>query len=184
MRCARTAPVPSTASPSSRAPSGSSTRPVDREATMERYVAFAAFILAAVCLILIPTEAAAIVRYVAVNGVDSPTCGTVAAPCRSISRALVIASAGDTIEVGPGRYGDLDRDGQAATDGDEKGEPGCGCAISSSKRVIIRSSAGAPATIIEPNQQDAVHIGAEDAVFGQLGRGFTLRAVSGVRISG
>src|SRR5262245_49331464 len=134
MRCARTAPVPSTASPSSRAPSGSSTRPVDKEAAMERYVAFAAFILAAVCLLLIPTQAAAIGRYGAPNGVASPAGGAVAAPCRSISRALVIASAGDTIEVGPGRYGDIDRDGQAATDGDEKGEPGCDCAISISKR--------------------------------------------------
>lgn len=41
-------------------------------------------------------------------GVDESTCGTNASPCRSISQAIVNASAGDAIHVGPGRYGDLD----------------------------------------------------------------------------
>jgi hypothetical protein len=57
----------------------------------------------------------ALLRYVANNGVDSATCGTLAAPCRSITRAIAHAVAGDTIVVGPGRYGDIDEDGHSTT---------------------------------------------------------------------
>src|SRR5262247_2574920 len=44
---------------------------------------------------------------VANNGIDSTTCGSSGAPCRSISQAIAHASEGDTVVVGPGRYGDL-----------------------------------------------------------------------------
>jgi hypothetical protein len=48
---------------------------------------------------------------VAAGGLDADGCGTKAAPCRSITRAVGNAAPGDKIVVGPGRYGDLDADG-------------------------------------------------------------------------
>ena len=59
---------------------------------------------------LSPRAASAATLLVANNGVDSPTCGP-AEPCRSLARAIANAVAGDTIVVGPGRYGDLNGDG-------------------------------------------------------------------------
>ena len=41
------------------------------------------------------------------------------APCRSISRGIANAADGDTIVVGPGRYGDLDRDGTLSEPNEE-----------------------------------------------------------------
>ena len=49
--------------------------------------------------------------YVANNGVDGAGCGTRLAPCRSIRQAIGLASDGDRIIIGPGRYGDLNGDG-------------------------------------------------------------------------
>src|SRR5215510_8207708 len=71
-------------------------------------------------------------RYVANNGVDSPDCGTVAGPCRSINQAISNAASGDTIIVGPGRYD--------ASSG-----------IMVSNRVKILSSHGAAATLLDAN---------------------------------
>src|SRR6516162_9238145 len=53
--------------------------------------------------------------YVANNGLDGPSCGTKASPCRSITQGIANAAAGDTIIVGPGLYGDLNDDGTPAT---------------------------------------------------------------------
>ena len=64
---------------------------------------------------------------VASNGVDEATCGAAASPCRSIGRAIANAAAGDTIEVGPGRYGDLNRINGFTDPGDEPAEIGSGC---------------------------------------------------------
>ena len=61
--------------------------------------------------------------HVANNGIDSDTCGAGSAPCRSISRAIVNAAAGDTIVVGPGRYGDLNGDGSFGGPGEEPLQP-------------------------------------------------------------
>ena len=48
---------------------------------------------------------------VANYGLDTGGCGKRQAPCRSITQALSLARDGDTILVGPGRYGDVNRDG-------------------------------------------------------------------------
>ena len=61
-------------------------------------------------------------RFVSNHGVDGPTCGDAATPCRSITRGITNAVAGDTIEVGPGRYGDVDFDGAFSSPGDEPAE--------------------------------------------------------------
>ena len=68
----------------------------------------------------------AAVQYVENYGVDSASCAF-ASPCRTISRAVTNASAGDTIIVGPGRYGDIDGDNAFTTSGDEAAEIGSGC---------------------------------------------------------
>src|SRR5712692_1255858 len=76
---------------------------------------------------------------VANNGVDSSTCGAANTPCRSISRAIANALAGDTIIVGPGRYGDLNRDGAFTDPGEEAAEVGfgCNCMIKVNKQVTL-----------------------------------------------
>jgi len=56
---------------------------------------------------------------VANNGVDSDICGAASAPCRSISQAIANAADGDTVVVGPGRYGDLNGDGRLGGPGEE-----------------------------------------------------------------
>src|ERR1700745_72037 len=53
------------------------------------------------------------------NGTDTPTCGNVSKPCRSISQAIENANAGDTIWVGAGRYGNISGDGSFSHPGDE-----------------------------------------------------------------
>ena len=61
---------------------------------------------------------------VADHGVDVPGCGQdVTSPCRSISQAIALADAGDTILVGPGRYGDLNDNGRLDEAGEEHGAP-------------------------------------------------------------
>jgi len=53
------------------------------------------------------------------NAIDSLTCGTKTEPCRSISQAIDNANTGDHILVGPGRYGDLNGDGDFNDPGEE-----------------------------------------------------------------
>jgi hypothetical protein len=68
---------------------------------------------------------------VANNGLDSDTCGASAAPCRSISQAIAHANEGDTLMVGPGRYGDLNGNRILGEEGEEPaafGNP-CSCMI-------------------------------------------------------
>jgi len=67
-------------------------------------IAAIAFSLAAA----LPVQAAT--RYAANNGLDSNPC-TKTAPCRSITKTMSVAAEGNTIIVGPGLYGDLNRDG-------------------------------------------------------------------------
>lgn len=124
---------------------------------------------------------AATVR-VAVNGVDGPQCGIGkgAAPCRTISQATANATVGDTIEVGPGRYGDVDGDGQFVTPGDEPAQVdfGCDCVVSVpvDKRVVIVSKLGATATVIDAGGAPVkvVEVDAAGTTFGRTKKGFTL----------
>src|SRR5688500_4888545 len=87
-------------------------------------------------------------------GLDSLQCGALEAPCRSISQAVRNAVRGDTIRVGPGHYGDLDEDGVAGEDGEERAEAGavCNCMLSINKKLTIISTNGALETIIETSE--------------------------------
>jgi parallel beta helix pectate lyase-like protein len=101
--------------------------------------------------LLLASSAEARTWVTAMNGTDGPSCGTAAAPCRSISASIANASDGDTIVVGPGFYGNLNGDGDYADPGDEAGSPGsgCVCVIPIQKRVKVKSRDGADATVIE-----------------------------------
>ena len=125
---------------------------------------------------------------VANNGVDAPTCGTSSAPCRSISQALTNATANDTIEVGPGRYGDLNGDGDFADPGEEDAEVGAGnfCIVCVDVSVVLISRDGAALTALVGSGADAaaIRVLAPDAEIGAAKRGFSLLdADEGVRIS-
>jgi hypothetical protein len=129
-------------------------------------------------LLLAGAPAAAAKLEVSNRGVDGPTCGTQASPCRSLSAAIANAADGDTILVGPGRYGDLDGDGVLGEIGEETGGPACGCMVYVDKRLTILSRAGAAATLIDgsglPLAGIAVWLGFPDSVFGRRNRGFTV----------
>jgi parallel beta-helix repeat protein len=98
------------------------------------------------------------------TGSDGPACG-VTTPCRSITRAVTNAVAGDTILVGPGMYGpDLDADG-VTEPGDEP--PGF---LVVGKRVAIFSRFGASSTLVRSGFQ----IQSSGVVLGRRNRGFTI----------
>jgi hypothetical protein len=127
---------------------------------------------------------------VANNGVDSAVCGSVASPCRSISKAIANAAPGDTILVGAGVYGDLDADGNfTPATGEEAAEVGfgCQCMIKVDKALTIISRDGADATVLDATQSAGavVKIQASGVVFGLPKRGFTLwRGLSGGLVIG
>ena len=122
-----------------------------------------------------PLDAATL--HVANNGIDSDRCGTSNAPCRSVSRAIVNAAVGDTIVVGPGRYGDLDGDGSFGGPGEEAGPAGCGCMIEVNKRLTLQSSDGAGVTILDASlaELNGIVVHADGVTFGGGSRrGFTI----------
>jgi len=113
------------------------------------------------------------------NGQDSGTCGAAASPCRSISQAIANAVAGDTLMVGPGRYGDLDGSGTfTPATGEEAAEvnTGCDCMFRVNKTLTILSSAGAGATVLDAGGApiNVVRTQISGVVFGKARRGFTL----------
>lgn len=143
-----------------------------------------------------PAQAAGATLYVANNGVDNLDCGPEGLlPCRSISRAIAHASAGDEIIVGPGTYGDIDRSGLAVPAGDSGEEapvsvtemycPGLGAGVNLAmihidKPLTIVSRDGAGSTVIDAGGQFvanyiAVNVVADGVVFGKRGKGFTVR---------
>ena len=134
-------------------------------------------ILFALLLLPLSDGALAAKLFVAVSGSDGAACGAKLAPCRSIGAALARAAAGDTIEVGPGRYGDLDGDG-LVDPGDEAAEVdiGCDCLVHVAVPVRLLSRDGAGATLIDAGGKpiDGVRIDAEGASFGAPKHGFTL----------
>src|SRR5207245_7193672 len=122
-----------------------------------------------------PVDAATL--YVANNGIDSDTCGAKNAPCRSVSRAIVNAAVGDTIVVGPGRYGDLNGDGNFGGPGEEAGPAGCGCMIEVNKQLTLRYSDGAGVTRRDGSLAEVtgIVVRADGVTFGGgSGHGFTI----------
>jgi hypothetical protein len=120
-------------------------------------------------------------RYAAVTGLDDDLCGTKAKPCRSIRRAIDHAADGDTVVVGPGRYGDLNNNGITGEDGEEVGFAFCGCTLGIDRSVTVVSSAGAAATVIDSRLTAAtttVFLIGTNATFGKPGKGFTVTATS------
>ena len=131
--------------------------------------------------VLLPYRAGAATVRVAVNGVDGQQCGIgKALPCRTITRAIGNATVGDTIEVGPGRYGDVDGDGQFTSPGDEPAQVdiGCDCVVHVplEKRLVIVSRLGAAATVVHAGGAlvRVVDVDAAGTVFGKAKKGFTL----------
>ncbi|WP_292435831.1 right-handed parallel beta-helix repeat-containing protein [Methylobacter sp.] len=107
-------------------------------------------------------------------GVDNSTCGNRDNPCRSISQAIANAKTGDTIEVGPGRYGDLNRNGMFGEPGEELAKD-LGM-IDVDKPVTLISSDGPFMTVLDADgaSLSAVSITANDVVFGQPKHGFLI----------
>ena len=136
-------------------------------------------LLVAALVSALPLVADAATRFVADTGTDGPNCGvTAATACRSISQAIALATPGDTILVGPGRYGDLNGNSVLGDiPGEEIGSPGCSCVLSMNKNLIILSSAGAAVTIVDGRSMNVVQtvvvlsVGGE---FGRPGKGFTV----------
>jgi len=118
--------------------------------------------------------------HVANNGVDGFACGAADSPCRSISRAIAVAAIDDTIIVGPGRYGDVNGDGDFDDPGDEAAElevGSCLCLIKVNKRgLTIRSRDGAAVTVLDAGglPVSVVHVEADDVTLGSRRGGFTL----------
>jgi hypothetical protein len=131
--------------------------------------------LAALVALALAGSAGAKTVYVANDGLDGADCGTKGAPCRSITQGIAQAAAGDTVSVGPGRYGDLDADGMRGEPGEEAGAAGV---VDVDESVRVYSSAGADATVIEATDlglgAEMVRISAPGAVFGKRSGGFTI----------
>lgn len=124
--------------------------------------------------------------FVAANGTDSAMCGSKKEPCRTITVAMANASDGDTVEVGPGRYGDLNANGVLG-EAEEEAPVGCGCAILLTKSLLLQSRGGAAVTVIEAGGAAfGVQMDSTDGVLGRPGRGFTIRGAgtTGVEVRG
>ena len=115
---------------------------------------------------------------VAANGLDGDRCGTPVLPCRSVGQAIRLALPGDTIVVGPGRYGDVSFNGTFGEPGDESPSADCRCMILVDKRVALVSRDGAFSTVLDaagmPPGYDVVRIAADGVIFGRRRQGFTI----------
>lgn len=155
--------------------------------TIHRAIRYMTTALPAAILLTAAAPALSSTVYVANNGTDSTfcgvnvingfNCGARTSPCRSIQCAIREADAGDTILVGPGRYGDLNNDGDQNDPGDEFGSSGCGCMLSVNKAVTLLSSNGAASTVIDGRSLDVarnVFLSSNGGEFGRPGKGFTV----------
>ena len=148
-----------------------------------------AYVCVVVLFFTVATRADAATRYVADTGADGPSCGlALTSACRSITQAIALAAAGDTIIVGPGRYGDRNRNGVLGDiPGEETGAPGCDCVLLINKNVIVVSSAGAAVTTIDGTFVDAnetVLLMTDGGEFGRPGKGFTVTETGRYNSSG
>ena len=120
--------------------------------------------------------------FVAANGTDSATCGGKKEPCRTITAAMADALDGDTVEVGPGRYGDLNANGVLG-EAEEEAPLACACAVSLTKSLLLQSSAGAAVTVIEAGGASfGVQMDSTDGTLGRPGRGFTVRGAGSIGV--
>jgi hypothetical protein len=144
---------------------------------MPRTLSFAHAALVAMLMALAVDDVAAKTLAVAVSGTDDAGCGGKTTPCRSLARAIANAAAGDSIVVGPGRYGDLDGDGVLGETGEEPSPEAANNSITIDKPLAITSRDGALATVIDAGgaDTDLVRITANGVVFGKPKKGFTLR---------
>jgi hypothetical protein len=129
-------------------------------------------------LTLTASAAGAATRFAANDGVDTATCGSKAAPCRSISRAIAHASPGDTVLVGPGYYGNLDGDEVLGEDGEEGQVASCSCAVHVDRRISLLSRDGAAATVIDGVEASVIIVDAPGSEIGRRNAGFTIRTTN------
>jgi hypothetical protein len=94
------------------------------------------------CLALSAGTVLATNLYVHTYGVDGPGCGAKLTPCRSIGRALQNSVDNDVIFVGPGRYGDINDDGDFEDPGDEPIDATRGCVVCITKEVQVYALGG------------------------------------------
>jgi hypothetical protein len=150
-------------------------------------------LILAVLLSLSTPLATGAVLSVTNYGTDSSVCGSSAQPCRSINQAIENASAGDSIWVGAGHYGNIHGDPGYAAPGDEHPQqlqtifdrfPNCMVCIT--KPVHIYSYNGAAVTVIDsgpaPTFAATVAIVADGAVFGGADHGFTITGGNGIGV--
>jgi parallel beta-helix repeat protein len=126
------------------------------------------------------------VLHVTNYGVDSESCGSWHKPCRSITQAIQKALFGDQVRVGPGRYGDINGDGDFADPGEE---PGPECRVCVPREVRVYSAEGAAVTLIDARGapwSSAVSVSGPYAEFGRAGHGFTVLgdSVNGIDVGG
>jgi hypothetical protein len=126
-------------------------------------------------LLALASPAGAKTVYVANDGLDGMACGAKTAACRSITQGIARAAAGDTVLVGPGRYGDLDSDGMLGEPGEEAGALAL---VDVDKAVRVYSSDGADATAILATglapSATYVRLTADGVAFGRKSGGFTI----------
>ena len=136
----------------------------------------------------VPKQVLAARLQVSVVGSDSSSCGSSSSPCRSISQAIENANGGDTIVVGPGRYGDLDQDGTLGESGEEFGSDSEDAGIVIDKALKLISSAGAPSTVIDINESfsNLIKITVPSVIFGKPNKGFSLysKGILAIQVEG
>jgi hypothetical protein len=138
--------------------------------------------LALACASVTTANASGAVLRVTNNGSDVPGCGGDGNPCRSITAGIAAAAAGDTILVGPGKYGDIDGDNSLGGPGEEIGNTGV---LHINKAVIVISTNGAGATVIRgvSGLPIVVYISADGAQFGDRNAGFTVYGANSFGVS-
>jgi hypothetical protein len=134
-------------------------------------------------LACLPIIANAATIHVANNGVDAPGCGTVEAPCRSISAGIAAAVTDDIVLVRPGRYGDLNGDDALGGSGEETGTYNGTVYID--KKIQVLSTQGAAATVIRgiSSRPLVVYMDVDGAQFGERNQGFTVYGANSFGVS-